>query len=182
MGLMKYSYPLPQPLHAVGDSLLSASQHMGTLATATGALMATVGTRTCLLRRGRHTSDSDDEQGSPRAAVGEMADEMDREEVTPVPGDEIQPAGVKSSEVVAITVARSTSSLPLPTPPSSSFGSFRSAVSGTSTASLRSIMASMPARHFVIRPADDISFESDVFGEKGSDFSSSSGTLGGSGN
>lgn len=174
----------------MGGSLEAASQHMGALAATTGALLATVGTRTCLLRRGRRMSESDRAaavdavvEGAARSALTSV-DAMtvedgaaERDETTPVPDVVATPEPVIRGEVVAVTVATSTTSLPPPTPPSrsSSLKTFHSAPSTASpTASLHSVASSFPARNFVIRVPDP-EFEDDYFGD---DASGSSGTLG----
>lgn len=162
-----------QPGQAVSDSLLAATQHAGTLATATGALMATVGTRTCLLRRGRHVV-GEDRLAAANAVATAAADRVEAtlDDAMPLAG----PSPGLAGEIVAIPVAvPGSASSSAPSSSLTSFKSVRESVSSASSvASISTISASMPAKRFIIRPAID--FEEDVFGDN--DSSGSSITLG----
>lgn len=79
-----------QPLHAVSSSFQNVAQHASTLVTATGALLATVGTSTCNLRRGRNMDDTDRD-----AAVIAVASGVARRAETALDDVEAQPVKVE---------------------------------------------------------------------------------------
>jgi hypothetical protein len=62
-------FNLFQPFQAVGGSLASAGHQVGSLVAATGHLMASVGTRTCALRRGRRVRPEDREDADNAVAT-----------------------------------------------------------------------------------------------------------------
>jgi hypothetical protein len=172
---------------------------------ATGTLMASVGTRTCALRRGRRVRPEDREDADNAVAASSAAraeGELDQvvahpavviPAVEPVPEsvvetepaapapvmEDVIPEAAESedsvvvlepepqSEVVAIVVTLDDSFVSLPPAPSST-ASFRSAQSSvSSTASISTLMRSMPTRKLLVR--SDLELDSD---EPGSDHSS----------
>ena len=179
---------ISQPFQAVGGSLASAGQQVGSLVAATGHLVASVGTRTCALRRG-HRVVPEDRQGADNAVASATATraEASMDDVVAPPvtvkveedSGEAGGSGLVSPEDPEAPEASAGAddvSVPIPEPssevvpimvnldesvvseaPSSSVGSFKSARSSmSSTASISTLLRSMPARNFVIRSALEV--------------------------
>lgn len=160
----------------MGGSLSSAAQHAGALVSATGAFMASMGTGTCAIRRGRNLRPEDraDVENAVDAMAANRAEtataipvvvKTEREEVdgdvTPTPkdppDDDVVPvldtrSTAPAGELIPIMVATSNS-----TPssaPSSSVASFCSARSSlSSTTSISGLFASKLTQHLAVGSA-----------------------------
>lgn len=164
--------------------MATTSQSAGMLTSTVGQVVASVGTGTCALRRGRRVRPEDRERAdnavsSARATRAETGMEevtvrpitIEEEDDVPVshpipevlmmPDEEmgVVPVSGPASEVVAVALDRNET---FPLVSLSSVGSFRS-VQGpvSSTASISTLLRAMPAKKFVIRSAfEDVELDS----------------------